>query len=82
MKHRRIKYPFAKRLILPDLKYTSSGKHSLRLHSIIHNTEVDVVPCSQLTDPLVLDSLKPQLKLVQASVGDKEVADLTVSSEQ
>jgi len=28
---------------------------------------------SQLTDPLVLDSLKPQLKLVQASVGDKEV---------
>ena len=77
-------YRFAKRLILPDLKYTSSGKHSLRLHSIIHNTEVDVVPCSQLTDPLVLDSLKPQLKLVQASVGDKEVAHhhLTISSEQ
>ena len=29
----------------------------------------------QFTSPYVLDSLKPQLKLVQSSVGDQEVMD-------
>ena len=47
------------------------------LSSQRHNTNigVDFVAFRQFTDPSLLDALKPQLKLVQASVGDKEVAD-------
>ena len=36
---------------------------------------ITVANFRQFTSPYVLDSLKPQLKLVQSSVGDQEVMD-------
>ena len=36
---------------------------------------ITVANFRQFTCPYVLDSLKPQLKLVQSSVGDQEVMD-------
>ena len=46
--------------------------HSSNIETALYQ-QVDFFTFRQFTDPFVFDSLKPQLKLVQSSVGDKEV---------